>query len=99
MEETPGRGLGNPAWPRRRQSLRQGEGLRHPRPRACALAGLVVDYVLAHAWPELVRMERLGIMTCQRGSDLIRMGPEHRERSGIRCRPKKTRKRRRAFHI
>jgi hypothetical protein len=59
----------------------------------------VVDYVLAHAWPDLVRMERLGIMTCQRGSDLIRMGPEHRERSGIWCRPKKTRKRRRAFHI
>jgi len=44
-------------------------------------------------------MVRLGIMTCQRGSDLIRMGPEHRDRNGIWCRPKKTRKRRRAFHI
>jgi integrase len=46
-------------------------------------------------------MVRLGIMTCQRGSDLIRMGPEHRDRNGICiwCRPKKTRKRRRAFHI
>src|SRR2546430_13644641 len=32
-------------------------------------------------------------------SDLIRMGPEHRDRNGIWCRPKKTRKRRRAFHI
>jgi integrase len=42
---------------------------------------------------------RLGIMTCQRGSDLIRMGTEHRDGSGIWCRPKKTRKRRRAFHI
>lgn len=59
----------------------------------------VIDYVHAHAWPDLVRMERLGIMTCQRGSDLIRMGPEHRERNGIWCRPKKTRKRRRSFHI
>jgi hypothetical protein len=59
----------------------------------------VVDYVRAHAWPDLVRMERLGIMTCQRGSDLIRMGPEHSDRNGVWCRPKKTRKRRRAFHI
>jgi integrase len=44
-------------------------------------------------------MTRLGVMTCQRGSDLIRMGPEHRDRNGLWCRPKKTRKRRRAFHI
>ena len=54
----------------------------------------VVDQVRAHAWPDLVRM-----VTCQRGSDLIRIGPEHRDRNGIWCRPKKTRKRRRAFHI
>ena len=59
----------------------------------------VIDYVREHAWPDLVRMERLGIMTCQRGSDLIRMGPEHRERNGIWCRPKKTRRHRRAFFI
>lgn len=59
----------------------------------------VIDYVGKHAWPDLVRMQRLGIMTCQRGSDMIRMGPEHRERNGIWCRPKKTRKRRRSFHI
>jgi integrase len=59
----------------------------------------VVDHVRAHAPPDLVRMERLGIMTCQRISDLIRMGPEHRDGNGIWCRPKKTRKRRRAFHI
>jgi integrase len=59
----------------------------------------VIDYVRAHAWPDLVRMVRLGIMTCQRGSDMIRMGPEQRERNGIWCRPLKTRKRRRAFHI
>jgi hypothetical protein len=38
-------------------------------------------------------------MTRQRGSDLIRMGPEHRNRNGLWCRPKKTRKRRRAVHI
>ena len=38
----------------------------------------VIDYVRAHAWPDLVRMVRLGVMTCQRGSDMIRMGPEHR---------------------
>jgi integrase len=44
-------------------------------------------------------MTRLGVMTCQRGSDLIRMGREHRDRNGLWCRPKKTRKRRRAFHI
>jgi hypothetical protein len=43
-------------------------------------------------------MHQLGIMTCQRGSDIIRMGPEHRDGNGIWCRPK-TRKRRRAFHI
>ena len=58
-----------------------------------------VEYVRATAWPDLVRKEWLGIMTCQRGSDLIRMGPEHRDRNGLWCRPKKTRKRRRAFHI
>ena len=59
----------------------------------------VIDYVIAHASPDLVRLTRLGIMTCQRESDLIRMGPEHRERNGIWCRPKKTCRRRRAFHI
>lgn len=59
----------------------------------------VIDHVRATAWPDLVRMVRLGVMTSQRESDLIRMGPEHRERNGIWCRPKKTRKRRRAFHI
>lgn len=59
----------------------------------------VVDYVQTHATPDLVRMMQLGIMTCQRGSDLIRMGPEHRHDKGIWCRPKKTRKRRRSFLI
>jgi hypothetical protein len=59
----------------------------------------VVAHVQQHAWPDLVRMVKLGVMTCQRGSDMIRMGPEHRERNGIWCRPKKTRKRRRAFLI
>ncbi len=59
----------------------------------------VIAYVREKAWPDLVRMERLGIMSCQRISDMIRMGPEHRDRNGLWCRPKKTRKRRRSFHI
>jgi hypothetical protein len=59
----------------------------------------VVDYVKLHAWPDLVRMERLGIMTCQRGSDMVNMGPGHRDGSGIWCRPIKTRQRRRVFLI
>jgi hypothetical protein len=59
----------------------------------------VIAHVREKAWPDLVRMERLGIMTCQRISDMIRMGPEHRDRNGLWCRPKKTRKRRRSFHI
>ena len=67
----------------------------------------VIDYVRAHAWPALVRMVRLGVMTCQRESDLIRMGPIHRESlhgrdgrgTGIWCRPKKTRRRRRSVFI
>jgi hypothetical protein len=58
-----------------------------------------VDYVQEHAPPDLVRMMRLGIMTCQRESDLIRIGPGHRERNGVWCRPKKTRRRRRSFLI
>ncbi len=59
----------------------------------------VTDYIITHASPDLVRLIRLGIMTCQRESDLIRLGPGHRERDGIWCRPKKTRRRRRAFFI
>ena len=59
----------------------------------------IVDYVLATPTPDIVRTVRLGIMSCQRISDLVRMGNEHRENSGIWCRPKKTRKRRRAFLI
>jgi len=61
-----------------------------------------IEFVLgacATEWPDIVRMVRLGVMTCQRESDFIRMGPEHRDRNGIWCRPKKTRKRRRSFHI
>jgi integrase len=59
----------------------------------------IVDRVRTQAYPDLVRMVELGIMTCQRGSDLIRMGPGHRDRNGLWCRPKKTRARRRSFHI
>jgi hypothetical protein len=43
----------------------------------------VIDHVRTHAWPDLVRMMRLGVITCQRGSNLIRMGPEHRDRNGL----------------
>jgi integrase len=59
----------------------------------------IIDFAIERAWPDLSRMFQLGIMTCQRGSDLIRLGPSHRERTGIWCRPKKTRKKRRSFHI
>jgi hypothetical protein len=58
-----------------------------------------IDHMLAHASQDLVRLVRLGLMTCQRESDLIRMGPVHRERNGIWCRPKKTKRRRRSFCI
>jgi hypothetical protein len=60
----------------------------------------VVEYIRLHATPDLVRMTRLGVMTCRRVSDMVRMGPKHRDgANGIWCRPKKTRKRRRAFLI
>jgi hypothetical protein len=59
----------------------------------------VVEYVLEKAPPDLVRLTRLGIMTCQRESDLVRMGPKHRHENGIWCRPEKTKRRRRTFHI
>ena len=61
--------------------------------------GFIVDAFRDSAPPDLVRMMRLGIMTCQRESDLIRMGPEHHEELGIWCRPTKTRKKRKAFCI
>ena len=57
------------------------------------------DYVTAHAPGGLVRMVRLGMMVCQRESDLVGLGPEFRERSGIWRRPRKTKKKRRSFHI
>jgi hypothetical protein len=59
----------------------------------------VIEHVRQHAWPDLVRMTRLGNMTRQRGSDMVEMGPEHREGHGFWSRPKKTKKRRRAFMI
>lgn len=58
-----------------------------------------VDHVIATAPGDLVRLVKLGRMTCQRESDLVRLGPQHRDRAGIWCRPQKTRKRRRAFFI
>lgn len=63
----------------------------------------VVDQVLGHAPPDLARMVRLGIATCQRESDLVRLGPEHRaavrNKPGIWCRPKKTRRKRKSVWI
>jgi hypothetical protein len=63
-----------------------------------------IDEVLASVPEDLRRMVRLGVMTCQRESDPIRMGPIHRESlhgrgTGIWCRPKKTRRRRRSVFI
>lgn len=58
-----------------------------------------VAHVIEHAPGDLVRMVELGRMTCQRESDLIRMGPQHRERTGLWCRPQKTTQRRRSFFI
>jgi hypothetical protein len=60
-----------------------------------------VDVVCEEASPDLMRMVRLGLMTCQRESDLVRMGPAHRNAKprGIWCRPKKTRKKRKTFCI
>ena len=59
----------------------------------------VVDNVREHAPVDLVRLVRFAIMTCQRESDLVRMGPQHRDGPGIWVRPVKTRKKRRAFRI
>ena len=63
-----------------------------------------LEDVLASVPEDLRRMVRLGAMTCQRESDLIKMGPIHCEflrgrGSGIWCRPKKTRRRRRSVFI
>ena len=59
----------------------------------------VFQRVLEHAPEDLRRLAVLGRMTCQRESDLIRMSPAQRDRNGIWCRPKKTKKRRRSFFI
>jgi hypothetical protein len=61
--------------------------------------GWVVAFVMRHAPEDLQRMVRLGTMTCMRESDLIRLGPQHREDAGIWCRPVKTKRKRRAFRI
>jgi hypothetical protein len=58
-----------------------------------------LEDVLASVPEDLRRMVRLGVMTCQRESDLIRMGPMQREGTGIWCRPQKTRRRRRSVFI
>jgi hypothetical protein len=62
-----------------------------------------IEHALGHMPPDLVRMVRLGTMTCQRESDMIRLGPEHRDnvrgRPGIWCRAKKTRRKRKSVFI
>jgi hypothetical protein len=64
----------------------------------------VVDAVLQGTPENLRRLVRLGIMACQRETDLIRIGPLHKESlrgrgSGVWCRPRKTRRRRRSVFI
>lgn len=59
----------------------------------------IVEYIDRHAWNDIRRMVCLGVMTCQRESDLIRMGHIHRDGAGIWVRPKKTRRKRKAFRI
>jgi integrase len=59
----------------------------------------VIEHFRLHAPPDLVRMVELGIMTCQRISDTVAMGPEQRDGHSIWCRPQKTRRRRRSFMI
>jgi len=62
-----------------------------------------LEYVRVHAPPDLVRLVRIGVATCQRESDLVRLGPDQRATvrggSGIWCRAKKTRRRRRSVFI
>lgn len=57
------------------------------------------EAVIAAAPQDIVRFVILGLMTGQRESDLIRFGPDHRERTGLWCRPQKTNRVRRAFYI
>lgn len=61
--------------------------------------GWAIAFVDDHAWEDLRRMRRLAVATCQRESDFIRLGPPQREGSGLWCRPKKTRRKRRAFRV
>lgn len=62
-----------------------------------------LDFVRDHAPPDLTRLARLGVATCQRESDLIRLGPQHRATvrgsGGIWCRQQKTRRRRKSWFI
>ena len=58
-----------------------------------------VAFVTANAWPDIARAVRLGILTGQRQSDLVSFGPVHREGKGLWCRPRKLRRKRRAFLI
>ncbi|WP_404291472.1 hypothetical protein ACD578_05205 [Microvirga sp. RSM25] len=56
-------------------------------------------YVMESAPSDIARFVRLGLMTGQRESDIVRFGPVHRERNGLWCRPQKTNRVRKAFFI
>lgn len=58
-----------------------------------------VDAVLSAAPADVTRFLRIALMTGQRESDVLRFGPDHRERNGLWCRPQKTNRVRRAFFI
>jgi hypothetical protein len=61
-----------------------------------------IDYVIQHAPDDLARLVRLGVSTCQRESDLVRLGPQHRDgrtTGGQGLWAKKTRRHRRTVFI
>lgn len=59
----------------------------------------LLEFADQHAWSDIRRMIRLGVATCQRESDMVRLGPEQRDGPGLWCRPRKTRKKRKSFRI
>lgn len=58
-----------------------------------------IDYVYANAYPDLVRFVYLAIQTGQRESDVVRFGPSAMDGGGLWVRPRKTRKKRKAFWV
>ena len=94
--------LGHPSrLPRCRptQSVRKSQDLRLPDSRHVPWPNRMVDEIRAHGPQDIVRVVDLGIMTGQRASDLVRFGPTHRGKSGLRCRARTTATKRRAFFL